>query len=144
MLPPVSYKTLKKTSKIHVYCRGRLCDDQWAYSSTCVALIIAAIMHIAVSLHTFGVVPEEHLFEHAVGGGDAGQPPCGEWVELQVGGNDLSGHLCVCSRTCTTTAGQQQISQSFSVSPLPHTDHIRTLHQPSKVYNTTQRNLWAG
>lgn len=48
--------------------------------------------------------PEEHLFEHAVGGGQAGQPARGEGVQLQVGRYDPGGHLRVrgCARSAAT------------------------------------------
>lgn len=48
--------------------------------------------------------PEEHLLEHAVGRGHARQTASRQGVQLQVGGDDLRGHLGVggCSRPTTT------------------------------------------
>lgn len=51
-------------------------------------------------------IPKKHLFKHTVGSGHTGQPACGEGVQLQVGRNDLSCHLCVSSCSSTTATGR--------------------------------------
>lgn len=63
------------------------------------------VFHYNVMCSSVSSLPEEHLFEHAISSGYAWQPARGEGVQLQVGGDNLSGHLCVCSCSCSTTAG---------------------------------------
>lgn len=57
--------------------------------------------------HCDDSLPEEHLFEHAVGGGDPWETPGGQSMELQVRGDDLCGHLSVRRGTGSTTTTQQ-------------------------------------
>ncbi len=53
-------------------------------------------------------LPEEHLFEHAVSGGDSWETAGGQSMELQVGGDDLCGHLSVRRGTGSTTATERE------------------------------------
>lgn len=63
-------------------------------------------MHIIQ--HRDDSLPEEHLFEHAVCGGDSRETAGGQRMELQIGGDDLCGHLSVCRGTGSTTTTQQK------------------------------------
>ena len=58
----------------------------------------------SVSFH----LPEEHLFQHSVGGADHGFPVCVEAVKFQLRGDELSGHLCVSGRASSTATETQQ------------------------------------
>lgn len=50
-----------------------------------------------------GTLPKQHLLQHAIGRHNSGKPTSGEGVQLQVGGNELGGHVRVCSCPSTTT-----------------------------------------
>lgn len=72
--------------------------------------------------------PEEHLLKHAVGGGHTWRPACGKGVQLQVGGDELCGHLGVCSRSCSTAAEQQQFDIHTHQWPISESRFIDNSH----------------
>lgn len=61
------------------------------------------VVHIHIIERCDASLPEEHLFEHAVGGGNSWETAGGQRMELQVRGDDLCGHLSVCCRSGSTT-----------------------------------------
>lgn len=56
-------------------------------------------------------LPEEHLLEHPIGRDHSWEPSCGQGVQLQVGGDQLSCHLGVCS--CSRTAAAEECDQQM-------------------------------
>lgn len=51
-------------------------------------------------------LPEQHLLEHPIGRDNPWEPSRGQGVELQVGGDQLSCHLSICS--CSGTAASEE------------------------------------
>lgn len=69
--------------------------------------LIPDLSFLKVPLAPLLSIPKEHLFEHAVGSSYTWFPSCGKRVQLQVGRDDLSGHLGVCCSSCSTAAEKQ-------------------------------------